>query len=753
MTTDDRRFEGSEFEQVKYKFNRLIEFGKDFGETLIKGNKTNKRTILASLNTPYEHDSDDIKAKRQYNESVLGESMKEFVDQIFKHYDVNPSVDECNERIISTYVNENLEVIPYLRRAIPDVVNEDDKLYNDICALIEKIRKNQPIHQEERKIYITGIRGSGKTSYLNYFMSKHEKDLNKQKIISIRINVRRIEPDDYLEDAIKFKICRILFTYYCTRQQHGEERLQNRTIKNTIDKYLDYIQQNIDYNISPNDINECSDEFKSYNAKETKNIPQQYEKLCDLLLSLVIKEYKFIIMLDDFDQVTPNDEDVYKRRMSELQAINRSALFNHSVYIIAVRYSTFNTIPIRTRTQCSCRVIGTPTTFDMLNKRFDFFVAVSKSELKEKKINCLKNLIVLIGNNFMPNANSTKQSLNFEQACRLFDEIFYGNKRIIVNMIRRFINIIPNDDFEFLCKENYENNYGNIFDRLISQTYYKFFESLLINTETGYCNSFFKYSKENGKYQISPINPTAHFDENFFPNIYHFPATTYSEDVQFIPFLKIRILQLLKSYKTKDIKLTQNEIARKLNNIFGYEKETIHLACKELRWDQSIIIIMEEPDDFVKHKEKIRELKVDITPRGEKMLNILPININLLAVSLENVFFPVSFLQTGMPIGNYNDDDISKFIIRNIYISLPKVIGLLKSIEEYEKNVLLTRNSKMNQDIFNIYSDFTITKQLEEISNQSIERIYRSYFGDKNESDEKFIRRRTELKKRLGIEL
>lgn len=90
------------------------------------------------------------------------------------------------------------------------------------------------------------------------------------------------------------------------------------------------------------------------------------------------------------------------------------------------------------------------------------------------------------------------------------------------------------------------------------------------------------------------------------------------------------------------------------------------MACEELRWDQSILIIEKEPDpDCDKHIEDLKDKPLEITPRGKKLLEILPSNINLLAISMEHVFFPKSFLKTGIPFGNYNDTDISKFIIRN----------------------------------------------------------------------------------------
>ncbi|MCL2042174.1 MAG: hypothetical protein FWG84_09105 [Bacteroidales bacterium] len=743
----------SELEVVKYKFNQLVQFGENFGETLIKGNKTKKKAISASLNTPFDY-SDTAKAQRQLDDSGSKENMKAFVRQVFEHYDVNPSIETSNKKIIDTYVNENLDVILYLKKDNPDVVNEDNKLYDKIIEL----KNRGKIPPEERKMFITSIRGAGKTSYFNYFMSKYETDLNNNKIISIRINVMRISPTDLsksaLENAIKFQLCRILFTYYCTYQKYGDERLEGRDIKNYMNTYLDSIVKNRNYNYSKNDIEECSDFFKQYNGTGPAEISMEYAKLCELFLHLVQKDYKFVVMLDNFDQISPKYEEVYKNRMSGLQDISTASFFNHSIFIIAIRYNTFNSLPSGIRSESKLYVLGTPTTFDMINKRIDYYAAISESELKEKKINCLKNLIILIGNSFMPDFDSTKQIMNFEQACGLFDDVFYCNKRIIVCMINRFINIIPKDDFELLCEENFDSIYTQIndkvIDKFISKTYYKFLESLLVNPATGYCYCFSKYKTENDKYQFDDIKIKEHFDENFLPNIYRFPSIPHERTVQFIPFLKIRILQLLKNLKKKDYKFNQNQTATKLAEIFDYKKDAVHLACEELHWDQSIIIIEEEPEGTPENKEKLKEKKIDITPRGEKMLEILPININLLAVSLEQVFLPVLLLQTGMPIGNYNDADISKFIIRNIFYSLPKTIGLLNSIEQYEKEKVLSRATKTDQEHFND-SDFKITEKLKEIANNSIDRIYRSYFGGEHDSDPKFIRRKEDLKKQLEI--
>ena len=752
MVINERKIENSEFPQIKNRFINLINDGKEFGDKLIKDKKDKNKTISTVLNSPYAL-ATDAKAREQITESVLKDNMKEFVQQIFRHYDVNPSIEETTKKIRETYVTKNLDVIDYLKKHL-HTVNEDDSLYHEVIGLFNKIREGYDIHQEDRKIYITGIRGAGKTSYLNYFISKHESELNNQKIISIRINVLRIHSNVSIANAIKFKICRILFTYYCTFQSQAHERIKNRHIKDNMNSYLLDIIKDGSNIFRENDINECSDYFKRYNSKEPTQLGPNYIELCELLLHRIEKDYNFIIMLDNFDQVTTNNKRTYEKRKTELRAITTSPFFNLSIFIIAVRYSTFNTLDNISRTKKRCRVIGTPSTFDMITKRVNYFANIPGAQSAEMKITFLKNLIIMIGNNFMPaSSNKKSNSIDFQQACNLFDEIFYGDKRIILNMLHRFIAIIPQDDFNLLLEHDYNNIIDKLFDKLISHTYYKFFESLLIDIDNGYCNSFFEYKNEQGNYKFSRINGTAFFDEIFFPNIYRFAAIPYVKDCQFIPFLKIRILQLLRNYEKDNYdKLSQNLLARKLKEIFDYRSDLIHLACEELRWDQSIIIIEKEPESEDDNVEELRNKPLDITPRGKKLLDILPTNINVLAVSLEQIFLPIEFVVNGgIPIGNYNDKNISKFIIRNIFYSLPKTIGLLKSMEKYEKNVLLTRTKDENKKLFDLNSDFSITMKLEEIASNSIERIYFSYFDNYNENDTKYIKRRNELKEQLEI--
>lgn len=752
MDISNSRIETSEFPVIKGRFIKLINDGKEFGEKLIREKKSKTKTISTALNTPFDL-ANDAKAEIQKNESVAIGSMKKFIQQIFMHFDVNPSIKENTIKINETYVKENLHVIDYFQKRLL-TVNKDDNLYYKILELFKRIREDGNIHQEDRKIYITGIRGAGKTSYLNYFISEYEHKLNALQIISVRINVLRIRDNISLENAIKFKICRILFTYYCTFRNQKHERLEKRSIKDNMDKYLTEIIQEQNNNFCENDIIECADYFKRYNSKEPTELNSKHNEICDLLLDNIYNEYNFIIMLDNFDQVNTNHKEKYEKRKRELKSITESRFFDKSIYIIAIRYSTFNTLDNMSRAKSVCSVIGTPSTYDMLTKRINYFANKDSSLSIDIKIKFLKNLIILFGNNFITSSyNTNSNPLDFQQSCNLFDDIFYGDKRMILNMLYRFVSIVPEEDFDLLLGSDYDKIMDKLFDRLIAHTYYKFFESLLIDVNTGYCNSFFEYKIEAGMHKFSQINAAAFFDENFFPNIYRFAAIPYHNESQFVPFIKIRILQLLCNIeKISYNRLNQKEMAPLLKDIFGYNLDLINIAIEELRWDQSIILLEKEPDSQDNTVEELKTKKLAITSRGKKLLDILPTNINILAVSLEQMFFPIEFaIDGGIPIGNYNDANISKFIIRNKFYSLPKTIGLLKSMEEYEKKVLMTRATDTNKKFFNLDSDFSITSKLEEIALESIQRIYFSYFDNYEDDTSKYNNRRNELKAQLEL--
>jgi hypothetical protein len=738
-----------ERDEVLRKFNRLIEIGKQIGNQL----KNNK--FKCFMNTPYEYykllKSSDFKSIKQPSNTPNAESLRGFAKGILKHYDVNPSIEENNQKIINTYVYDSRSIAPLLRGlhcANEQGINPD--FYNQIREIIINIKQGTEIQSEEKTIYITGTRGSGKTTFFNYFTSRYEKELNEQSIITVRVNVRRIPNGVRLVDAIRFKLCRILFTYYCswTYDSKRMDILKNRNRKNYIDSILKSFVVNQQF--KEESINSCLTFFCEYNIKELMAIPPEYLDICKKLLAEISKEYKYIVMLDNFDQLYPNNlnKNDYEGRKKELESdIKETLIFNHSVFLIAVRYGTFRGLKFVGRKKPEIWSIGVPSTFDMINKRINYFIknsSQSDDDTKMQREKYIVHCIKYIGRNFL----QEDRELSFEGACSEIDSIYAENKRAIIHIIGRFI------DANF----RYEINTHEIDSHLIRNNY-KFFETLPIDTNNGYCKLFYEYSLNGEELIFGNIHPSAFHDHNYMPNIYKFPSFFGNENMMFAPFLKIRILQLLKNCEDKGIDgMSPKTIRTILNNLFSYRNDAIKLACIELREDLSII----SKNDKYEYEPDKDSIPMEITDRGKKLLEILPVNPNILAICLEHIYFPKNCLQ-GMPIGNYyedlsNDEKFSNnYIIRNIFCSLPRAIGLFISIEQAEKQMFSEITAKPSKSektprydrYFNLQNDFSFTEQLENSARTIIGKIFNSHFinpdGIENEREAIYRGRRNEL--------
>jgi Cdc6-like AAA superfamily ATPase len=735
----DRFIQQSDFsehrETVIQQFRKLIEIGEKEAERLSQNN------FQCLMDTPYEcfkySGNFDITKQPAISTSIA--NLKGFANRIFKHYDVNPSDEECNNRILQTYVQQvkPIQQLCDLKIANENGVNAD--FYEKIRNLLDRIKNGDvSLDPENKKIYITGTRGSGKTGFFNYFISKYEKELNQNHIITVRINVMKILANTTLLDAIRFKLCRILFTYYCSWDKgSAKQRFEKRKIKNFIDPILkNFIQNSV---FGEKGIVDCHKFFNEYNVKELKSIPEEHKEICKHLLEEMSKQYKFIIILDNFDQLNPNDrsKNEYRKRIDELESIKTEIIYNHCLFLIAIRYSTYKGLTANGKYQPECWVVGSPTTYDMIKKRIDYFIQKTDITEEEKQrgeeyvVECLK----FIGSSF----TSENQTLDFKSACNEIDSIYSENKRIILNIMQRLIESIP------------DNNQIAKLESLLSRHGYKFFESLLIkasgensDTAEGYCRFFYQYSlTDDNKLKFGNIKTSAHYDNNYIPNIYRFPSIV-GKTMMFIPFLKIRILQLLKNKPNMSAK----DVCICLHQIFSYREDAVGLACIELREDQSLILRDSVYEDTEDNDEAIRNIPMRLTGRGKKLLEVLPVNVNLLAVCLEQIFFPEESLST-LPIGNYYKSD---FIIKNIFCSLPKVIGLLKHIEQFEKEKYSVSQEKYEL-YYNLGNDFSFTTQLQQSAIVSIEKIYDTHFinpaGSNNERESIFRDRRNRLDEQL----
>lgn len=250
------------YEDAESLINELVTIGNKAGNDLIK------KRLHCEMSTPYscatklDRKFDPIKGR------ICNFNEKDEVKQMFIHYDVNPSVEENKKKILETYVTEFIDNVPELKDVYKANKNGINPIfYNDIIKVIDQLKNGNTNSPEDQYIYLTGIRGSGKTGFLNYFISSKEEELNNRKIISVRVNVMRIKDDVTINEAIEYKLCRILFTYYCSWEKKID-RLKNRKIKNYIDHILIDFCKHSRY--KELDIHQCHEYFCTHNSKVVK---------------------------------------------------------------------------------------------------------------------------------------------------------------------------------------------------------------------------------------------------------------------------------------------------------------------------------------------------------------------------------------------------------------------------------------------------------------------------------------------------
>ncbi|MDR0893808.1 MAG: hypothetical protein LBN06_00670 [Prevotellaceae bacterium] len=745
------------FDDVEKNFLKIMKKGIEEAKELAEKN------FICRMQTPYMYTEQKTKIDTYSPPAIKNEdnTLDGFMIGLFKHYDVNQSDEDACSKIIDTYVTEGLEkTFPSDKPAVNNEKGVNPDFYNSIT---DKINRIDTLSAEEQTIYITGMRGCGKTAFFNYFMTTKEKDLNEQyKTITVRINVMKIvDKKCSLIQAIRFKLCRILFLYYYSGSKDvKKERFKNRKIKN--DDAIDPIMSDIERirTIGRKKVVKCSDYFCSIKGQDLMIIPEIYDDICTELLQRIAQKYNFIILIDNFDQLNPNQKSKthYQERLSEFKNLRADFLSGHCIYLVAIRYGTYKEIDHNGRKDNDIWTIATPTTYALIAKRIEYarksrkFNNDTDKNIKESKIDYVKKCIALAAESFDKEALSLDSSDNFQQNCNTIDKIYGGNKRIVLNLLTRLLNQIPHrrglDLREFLTR--YE---------------YKVFEALLIKYEgensdvaVGYCRSFYEYTVDHGLLNFENINVGAHYENSYILNIYKFPAQPFGEMI-FMPFLKIRILQILNNVPF----LTIDNIANFLSDIFSYRKDAVQLTCTELKDDQSVVIAggdkYEDTDD---NNDRVKYKPMLITSRGDMLLQTLPYSANFLSICLEQTPFPCDYISQ-MPIGNYftQRDNVtpgnqsifySFFIMQNIHCSLPRFIGMLLHMEKIEKQMYNNYKQRNNikSDYFYNDSNFALAELLKKSALDSIKKIFESYFDGKEISRESIYRlRKKELAKQF----
>ena len=703
------------------KIQRLFHEGTEIGKELIKNE------MKCIIDTPLDlysqygilRPEDDL-----YIDQDKDREFNEALNFIFKNFRANPSNINRTKEITDTYIKEGRISRTLTRYKCANQGGISPSFWKRIVDSLNIFKKHDP--NADRDLLFTwliGYKGCGKTTFINYFMSTKEHELNTiYRTITVRINVAYMFNNVEIQDSIKFKICKILLNYYC---KDSEKALSDRTFFS-----LEDIENNT--NISKEDLCKFYNYFTGTNkSKNSSNIIKDFLPQFNLFLKYIKNnhQYSFIIILDNIDQlgIRPDDEKCYHQRLEQITKLMVEDDQVWGIYILVMRPKTVYDIQKLSRLSLEPFSIQIPSFSAIYNSRKEYLSKTknygfnSNDQLQEY----LDTYVRVVGSS-LRNSTEYNELLDLDKALQTIEDFCTENKRLAINLMRLYGRHCLKDTtlIEYLSNVISKNNQQQDLSELLQFGYYRFFEALMLSG--GYCCRFNGYDIDpNNEENLIFSNRSESPNENrFLPNLFKYPSKANTKS-HFSIFVKIRILQCLKNSPITTL-LSINKIAQTLNNMFGYEISVVKLACTVLLDDGCIESTSDDTGRFDVYSQN--DTYIRITPRGRIILETFPEKINYLSICLEDMPLPIHSLiqerKVTFPINNYYhiDNGVCPFIIENILYTSPIIIGFLESIERKEEQLFTQSKETILKK-----EDFYVINRLHTNSQKILNKIIDTY--------------------------
>lgn len=259
-----------------------------------------------------------------------------YIVRCLGHLVVNPSEAEKTALLNSSYVfqaeageledyaNYSPDTAEDLVQALIESANRQRKLAT------MRGQKSRLLSEGNRFFALHGPRGSGKTIFVNYLLSKYSAKFDAAKVIWVRVNlVEDFGDNDDLMHWIHLQACKIIFRYY---DPHSKERRREDLI---IDcgKHLGKFIRN---GLTLDDAEKEVEIRKLDHAREVFYSKEKDEPIRPALLSANVSHeavrfasaagYSFVVVLDGLDRLDTTEDArlKYKRLMKEANRLAAS---------------------------------------------------------------------------------------------------------------------------------------------------------------------------------------------------------------------------------------------------------------------------------------------------------------------------------------------------------------------------------------------------------------------------------------------
>lgn len=508
-----------------------------------------------------------------------------FIYRRLGHLTVNPNKLGANEALVKSYV--------FSPDPRPGIVNSNDKSVADFIGRLIRIAKEErafdsQLHvpdpaaasgQATRMFVLHGPRGTGKTFFLNYLLSRYSELLDKEKVIWVRINlVTNFAPNNKLENWIPAQASKILLRYYDINQKSRSQGSQPPIPLDFIEHIKAYIEE--EYADYPDRLRELRDHIiimkESFrDLKYDKPVSE------DMVPSVLGKEimryaremgYSFIVTLDGLDRldITNSAKAKFDSLCRQVDLIGRAYERQGFTLLVVSRTTLLNTNscfsdPYR-QGSTRCLPMGKVDLLAIANRRLEMLMEEIPRKAPEYGWDIL---------DWPEHIKEFKRRLFDDQ-----DGFFGGLLDTLGDDRRAQMQIIQLDYLDFLVTKRARA--------------YQLIEYL---TKAGkrYPPRYYFYAKyEDGDLiHAGNAEPTP-LDSKFFPTIFSFPILQEGQsDYLSHPhsmLVGLRIAQLVLScselIKNKENLVRDSMLGRELSLIckqmFGYEEQLVYALLEEL---------------------------------------------------------------------------------------------------------------------------------------------------------------------------
>lgn len=604
-------------------------------ESLIDFHVSNHLKILPNSLSPWIDAVDNIGNKWSYIPPAR-KNVRDYIHRKFGHLIVNPHDEDNTQALTESYVFEQEKgssdtIVNFSEKSginfVAELIN-----YSDLQRSLTRdslIDGTDQMHSAKANIFflLHGKRGCGKTFYQNYLLSKFSDQLDKEKIIWVRLNlVEDFGDNSDLRHWIYAQLTKIIMRYYDPESPSFVSKPEPISAFRILEKF---VNNNVSEPLLRSKYFDSLLQMKQvfYREKDVKRdepispelVPKNLGR--ELYQEALSLKYGFIIVFDGLDrlEVTPHHTDKFNKIMEQ-------------VFKIALETSASGWILLavmRTNTKAHIAKIG-PRIYLPLLQNSKEIRAVDVFKIVETRATFIKSRL--------------------EKILHHFKEDDDANKIDWATHIDNFLdNLYEDPDIHNLLDMFPENRRAQM---QIAQL--KYFEYLQVGKQRPYLliESIVKagrqYPPRHYDYILTSQNHLERvlrqtifiFDNHFMPSLFNFPYPEHIKDSrnQVLPcqngmLVGLRILQLLYTHwKLKQTDKTVDEL---------YISDMIELCELLFNYPREIVINLIEEY----HECEFLEIKAD--QNDQQPLTIDHFQLGLMPKSLtllEHFLFDIAYL-------------------------------------------------------------------------------------------------------------